>query len=291
MIKSERFAVDSESISTSPGTRIVLAVEYDGSAYNGWQAQKSPNVVTVQETLEAALTKVANHRVTLVCAGRTDTGVHASGQIVHFDSLGERQEDAWISGGNSFLEAGISVLWAKQVRGDFHARFSALSRRYRYVIYNNAVRPALMKDLVTAHYFLLDEEKMEEAAQFLLGELDFTSYRAVTCQSPTPMRNITRLQVKRYGEYIVIDIEANAFLLHMVRNIVGVLLEIGEGKQKPEWAKEVLEKKDRSCAGVTASPKGLYLVDVVYPARFNLPEIIPGPAFLRPVFEFQEAGK
>ncbi len=277
--------VDNTEASTSRDTqRIVLCVEYDGSAYSGWQTQKSPNVTTVQETLERALSKVANHPVKLICAGRTDAGVHASGQIVHFDAQNERKVNAWVRGGNSFLPAGISIVWAKLVEADFHARFSATSRRYRYLIYNNPIRPGLMKDLVTAHYRVLDAEKMSAAAQFLVGTFDFTSYRGVACQSASPIRSINSLTVKRFGEYVLIDIEANAFLLHMVRNIAGVLLEIGEGIQGPEWAKHVLEKKDRSCAGITASPKGLYLVEVGYPAQFGLPKNQLGPAFLRNIF-------
>lgn len=261
-------------------SRFALCIEYDGSAYKGWQAQKSPAVATVQEELEDALSKVANHPVKLICAGRTDAGVHASGQIVHFDSHAERSEQSWMKGANAFLKGNISVCWAKLVSDDFHARFSAHSRHYRYIIYNNPVRPALMKGLVTAYPYALDADLMHAGAEYLLGEQDFTSYRGVACQSKTAMRNIHFLSVKRYGQYLVIEVKANAFLLHMVRNIVGVLLQIGEGKRPPIWAKEVLEQKDRSCAGVTAPPGGLYLVKVGYPDNFNLPEVQAGPAWL-----------
>ncbi|MDT8397848.1 MAG: tRNA pseudouridine(38-40) synthase TruA [Pseudomonadales bacterium] len=262
-------------------SRIALCVEYDGSAYRGWQAQKSPQLPTVQEALEKALSRVADHPVRVLCAGRTDAGVHASAQIVHFDTEARRPLQAWVKGGNAFLPGAVSVRWAKPVSLDFHARFSALSRRYRYIVYNDAVRPALLRDLVTTHPFPLNHVSMAEAGQLLLGERDFTSYRAAACQSSTPMRHVRHLKVNRYGQYVVIDIEANAFLLHMVRNIAGVLLEIGEGRHQPQWAAEVLDRKDRSCAAATAPPQGLYLVQVLYPEHFHLPSEEPGPAFLQ----------
>jgi tRNA pseudouridine38-40 synthase len=274
---------DASTLETAKNTRFALCVEYDGSAYKGWQAQKKPAVITVQEELEAALSRVANHPIKLICAGRTDAGVHASAQIVHLDCHNERLAKAWVKGANSFLEGRISVLWAKQVKEEFHARFSAENRHYRYVIYNNSVRPALMKGLVTSCFFQLDEKLMHEGAQYLLGEHDFTSYRGVACQSKTAIRNVMALSVQRFGEYLLVDIKANAFLLHMVRNIVGVLLEIGQGRKEPQWAQEVLALKDRSCAGVTAPPDGLYLVNVGYPAVFNLPTSELGPAWLRGV--------
>lgn len=263
--------------------RIALCLEYDGSAFNGWQAQKSPRVPTVQESLEAALSRIANHPVKVVCAGRTDTGVHASGQIVHFDSPSARPEKAWVQGTNALLPGSISVLWAKTIDAGFHARFSALSRRYRYLILNHRVRPALLRNLVTPWPFPLDAALMTEGGAHLLGELDFTSYRGAACQSPTPMRNVMRLEASRHGEFVVVDIQANAFLLHMVRNIVGVLLEIGEGRRPPEWAREVLERRDRGAGAATAPPTGLYLVQVRYPSRYGLPEAEPGPAFLPPL--------
>ncbi|MEX2367169.1 MAG: tRNA pseudouridine(38-40) synthase TruA [Pseudohongiellaceae bacterium] len=267
---------------TGARQRIALCLEYDGSSFCGWQAQKSPRVATVQEALEAALTSVADQPVKVICAGRTDTGVHASAQIVHFDSPGNRNIDAWIRGGNALLPATVSVLWGCPVTGSFHARFSALSRRYRYIIHNNRIRPAILRNLVTCHYPPLDTARMAAAGKYLLGELDFTSYRGAACQSPTPMRNVSRLEVRRQGDFVIVDIEANAFLLHMVRNIVGVLLEIGEGRREPEWARQVLDSRDRCCAGVTARPAGLYLVKVSYPEHFALPPVHAGPAFLMP---------
>ena len=262
--------------------RVALCVEYDGSAYSGWQTQKLPAVKTIQEELEAALSQVANHPIKLICAGRTDAGVHGSGQIVHFDTTSDRPEKAWVRGANSCLKGKICVVWAKNVSEDFHARFSAHSRRYRYVIYNHKVRPALMQGLVTHHYYDLDVERMHQAAQHLLGKHDFSAYRGASCQANTPTRTMIHLNVERYGDYIIVDVKANAFLLHMVRNIVGVLLEIGEGRREPEWSKTLLELKDRSKAGVTSLPHGLYLVAVGYPEEFNLPQVNPGPAFLRP---------
>ena len=207
------------------------------------------------------------------CAGRTDTGVHATGQIVHFDTSSQRSIQGWVNGTNSRLPRHISVKWAQEVAEDFHARFSALSRRYRYVISNTPVRPAMFAAFVTPYFYPLDERAMHAGAQLLLGENDFTSYRAVACQSRTPMRNLMELTVTRQGTYIIIEVEANAFLLHMVRNLVGVLLAIGDGRKPPEWAREVLELRDRSCAGVTAPATGLCLIKVAYPPRFALPAV------------------
>ena len=252
-------------------SRIALCVEYDGSVFNGWQTQLNPSLNTVQETLEQALATIADQPVKVHCAGRTDTGVHATGQIVHFDTTSQRPMQAWVKGTNSRLPRHVSVRWAQEVAEDFHARFSAQSRRYRYIIANTPVRPALLAAFVTPYFYPLDEHVMHAAAQLLLGENDFTSYRAVACQSRTPMRNLMELKVKRQGDYVIIEVEANAFLLHMVRNLVGVLLAIGDGRKTPEWAREVLELRDRSCAGVTAPATGLCLIKVRYPERYNLP--------------------
>jgi len=260
--------------------RAALCIEYNGSSFNGWQSQKSQDVATVQETLESALAKVANHPVKLTCAGRTDTGVHGIGQVVHFDFDNPRSEEAWVRGGNSHLPDTVSVRWARQVSQDFHARFSASARRYRYIIYNNAVRPALLSKLVTPHYIPLNEKAMHEAGQQLLGENDFTSFRGATCQSSTPMRNVQALSIKRQDDFVIMDIQANAFLLHMVRNIAGTLMEIGEGGKPVSWAGEVLAMKDRTQAGATAPPDGLYLAGVVYPDEFDLPESPEGPVIL-----------
>ncbi|MES2625761.1 MAG: tRNA pseudouridine(38-40) synthase TruA [Pseudomonadota bacterium] len=251
--------------------RIALCVEYDGSVFNGWQTQLNPRLSTVQETLELALSTIAAQPIKVHCAGRTDTGVHAAGQIVHFDVTNRRTIKAWVQGTNSRLPKQVAVRWAREVSDDFHARFSATSRRYRYIIANTPVRPALQADFVTPYFYPLDAHRMHTAAQLLLGENDFTSYRAVACQSRTPMRNLIELSVVRLGDYVVLEVEANAFLLHMVRNLVGVLLAIGDGRKPPEWAHEVLEQRDRSSAGVTAPPTGLCLIAVRYPEYFNLP--------------------
>lgn len=237
-------------------------------------------MATVQEAVEEALSKVANTTVKVQCAGRTDAGVHASHQIVHFDSPVERNEKAWVCGGNTHLPDSIAFHWAKPVPADFSARFSATARRYRYIILNSATRPAILANGVTWNSRPLDAEKMHAAAQSLIGELDFTSYRAVACQSPTAMRNVQFVEVSRANELVIIDIQANAFLHHMVRNIAGVLMAIGEGVRPVEWSREVLLAKDRRQAAATASPDGLYLVKVIYPRHFDLPESQPGPYFL-----------
>jgi len=258
-----------------PSRRIALCVEYNGSTFSGWQAQANPRVTTVQENLETVLSEIASHPVRVHCAGRTDAGVHATGQVVHFDSFTTRPLKAWVRGANALLCKPVAVRWAHHVTDDFHARFSALSRRYRYLIFNSGARAARMADLVTSHYPPLSAQLMHEAGQMLVGEHDFSSFRGAACQSRTPMRNVMAVQVQRSGDYISIDIEANAFLLHMVRNIAGVLLVIGEGRQVPQWAGQVLAARDRTVAGVTAPPQGLTLVQVRYPGEFGLPENLP----------------
>lgn len=268
------------SASFKAGDRVALAVSYDGSAFHGWQSQRKPQVPTVQEALEASLSQIANAPVVVQCAGRTDAGVHASHQIVHFDTPTARDEKAWVSGGNTSLPRNIAIHWAKQVPQAFNARFSATARRYRYVILNTSSRPALLASGVTWQSRPLDEVAMHTAAQALIGELDFTSYRAVACQSRTPMRNVHFIEVSRRGDMVVVDIQANAFLHHMVRNVAGVLMAIGTGAQSISWAGEVLLAKDRKVAAATAPPFGLYLVGVTYPEQFDLPYSEPGPYFL-----------
>ncbi len=258
--------------------RIALMVEYDGSQYHGWQAQTGLH--TVQQVLEHALSQVADHEVSVVCAGRTDTGVHATNQIVHFDCTSERTIRAWIHGANSFLPKDVCVKWGREMPESFHARYSALSRRYRYVIYNAPIRPALLRSNVTWQYRPLDHRLMHEASQCLLGEQDFTSFRSVECQSKTPMRNIHSLQVTRQGDLISIEISANAFLHHMVRNIAGVLIAVGSGRRSVSWVTDVLLAKDRKLGAETAPPYGLYLVGVVYPPEFGVNPMITGPMFL-----------
>ena len=258
--------------------RIALGIEYDGSKYSGWQRQRHAD--SVQERLEKALSKVANKPVEVQCAGRTDAGVHGTGQVVHFDVDVERKMVAWTMGANANLPKDIAVRWAKEVSEDFHARFSATARRYRYIIYNHALRPAILGAGVSHYHGELDAEKMHEAGQYLLGENDFTSFRAVYCQSLSPYRNLMHLNVSRQGNYVIIDIKANAFVHHMVRNITGSLIKVGHGDEKPEWIKWLLEQKDRTLAGATAKAEGLYLVDVDYPDEFGLPRSPIGPLFL-----------
>ena len=258
--------------------RIALGVEYDGAAHYGWQRQRE--VPSVQEYLEKALSTVAATPVELQCAGRTDAGVHATGQVVHFDCEAIRPLKAWTLGVNANLPDSIAVTWAKHVEDEFHARFSATHRRYRYIIFNAKMRPAILQHGVTHVHRQLDEQAMHRAAQALLGEQDFTSFRAALCQSKTPFRNVTHANVSRQGRYVILDIKANAFLHHMVRNIVGTLIEIGAGAKPVEWVSELLAGKDRSKAAATAKPNGLYLVEVTYPQIFELPSHPPGPLFL-----------
>ncbi len=261
------------SSSLEGGRRIALGVEYDGSAFCGWQRQ--PHAPSVQEALEAALSRVADEAIGVVCAGRTDTGVHARGQVVHFDTRAERPARAWVLGVNSNLPDEIAVCWAQPVSSEFHARFSARARRYRYRIVNRATRPALGQRMLTWVRRPLDESRMRQAARHLVGEHDFSAYRALACQARHPVRTVSRLEVVRYGEFVDIDIEANAFLHHMVRNIAGVLITIGEGRAEPDWARTVLETRDRTLGGVTAPAAGLCFMAVRYPAEFELPDF-PG---------------
>ncbi|MGK2946471.1 MAG: tRNA pseudouridine(38-40) synthase TruA [Candidatus Malihini olakiniferum] len=258
--------------------KVALGIEYDGSHYYGWQRQTE--VESVQQHLEQALSKVADEPITVFCAGRTDAGVHATSQVVHFKTQAQRKDTAWIMGVNAHLSRDISVRWMKAVDKDFHVRFSATARRYRYIIYNHPYRPAVLARGMTHFHFLLDAERMARAGQCLLGENDFTSFRAVQCQSYTPWRNVNHLKVTRHGAYIVVDIKANAFLHHMVRNIVGSLMEIGYGNRPESWIAELLAAKDRTLAATTARADGLYLVAVDYPARFDLPTSPMGPLFL-----------
>ncbi len=249
--------------------RYAARIEYDGREFCGWQRQKhSPSV---QENVERALSSVANHPIEIVCAGRTDAGVHGVGQIVHFDSSAERTLRSWVMGGNANLPKSISIVWLQPVSDEFHARFSALSRRYRYVICNRDVRPSFLAWRTTWEYRPLDVALMQQAAQHLVGEHDFSSYRAMACQAKSPIRTIHKVEVSRQNEMVFIDVEANAFLHHMVRNIAGVLMTIGCGEQKPRWADEVLAHKDRRLGGVTAHPSGLYFMGVNYPDEFEIP--------------------
>jgi len=242
--------------------RIALGIEYDGTNYFGWQRQF--NLVTIQEKVEQAVSLVAGEKIIATCAGRTDAGVHAFGQVVHFDTEAKRSDRSWILGTNCNLPADIRILWARHVSPDFNARYSATSRYYRYMIYNNKIASALLRHRAMWCPYEVNEKLMNMAGKYLLGEHDFSSFRGSECQSKSVKRNITLLEVHRSGCSINVDIKANAFLLHMVRNIVGVLVEIGIGKHPPEWAKEVLEACDRKLAAVTVPAAGLYLVNVEY---------------------------
>ena len=259
--------------------RWALAVEYNGASFHGFQAQRS-GVDTVQHSLQQALSKVADENITIACAGRTDAGVHATNQIVHFDTSAVRKDRAFVFGANTHLPAGVVVRWAKSVGGTFHARFSAYARTYRYVICNSFVRPALMFDQLSWQRNPLDEVAMQRAAKHLLGEHDFSSLRASQCQAKSPVRTIHRLDIVRRGELIILEIQANAFLHHMVRNIAGVLMDVGMGKQPDSWVSEVLAARDRCVAGDTAPPGGLHLVSVEYPDHFELPTQLPGPHYI-----------
>lgn len=260
-------------------SRIALCVSYNGARYHGWQEQKS-GVASVESVLRSAIERVANHSVELTCAGRTDKGVHASHQFVHFDSSAVRSPRSWVFGCNSALPKDVSVLWADQVADDFHARYSATSRRYFYCIYNHPVRPSNYAKEVTWCHYPLDASRMHAAAQCLVGEHDFSSFRAAGCQSRSPMRFLEHVDVFRMGHMIVMDIKGNAFLHHMVRNIAGVLMSIGSGEKDESWCAEVLAAKDRTAAGVTAPAGGLYLAQVDYPEGFGLPTDCAAPAFL-----------
>lgn len=252
--------------------RIALGVQYDGTGFRGWQTQ-SAGVRTVQASLERALARVADHSVGLTCAGRTDAGVHAIAQVVHFDTQASRPVRAWVRGSNAHLPPDLSLSWACEVPEEFHARFSARARRYRYLIYNHPQRSPLWHTRATWYYRPLDVARMYEASRVLIGEHDFSAFRTAECQAHHPIRKIQELTIERRGDGVLLEIEANAFLHHMVRNIVGVLLAIGTGDRPVEWAMEVLKGRDRTRAGITAPAEGLYLLAVRYPPQFGLPSV------------------
>ncbi len=260
-------------------SRIALGVEYKGNLFRGFQSQSS-GVPTVQQTLESSLSAICNEPVTLVCAGRTDTGVHATNQIVHFDTIAQRPEKAWLRGANTKLSEGVSIRWAQPVSPLFHARFSARSRTYRYVIYNTKTPSALMDKLVTWDRRRFDIDAMIEGSRYLLGEHNFNAFRGADCQAKTPFRRIDAITINRCGDFIIIEVSATAFLYHMVRNIVGVLTAVAAGEKPSSWVGEVLASEDRCCAGVTAPAAGLYLVDVEYDTDFNLPINSKGPPII-----------
>lgn len=248
--------------------RIALGLEYDGSAFCGWQSQTGGGAV--QDAVESALAYIADSPVRVVCAGRTDAGVHAMAQVVHFDTEATRPDTAWVRGVNTHLPASVAVRWAQTVPVEFHARFSARGRRYRYFLLNRAERPGLMARRVGWFHRPLDAEAMSEAAGLLLGERDFSAFRAVECQAKSPVKVLRRADVKRHGDLLVFDFEASAFLHHMVRNIVGALVHVGKGAHPPEWIGELLTGLDRSRAAPTFEACGLYFAGVDYDPVWQL---------------------
>lgn len=249
--------------------KFALGVEYDGSRYHGWQRQKT-TTETVQEKVEFALSQIATHPVAIVCAGRTDAGVHAFEQVVHFETDKQREMHQWVLGANTNLPADIRVVWIQPVADNFHARFSAVARYYRYDILNRGVKSALYRNHVTTIFNPLDESLMQQGADFLIGTHDFSSFRAYGCQAKSPVKHIHSIVIKRTNDKITVDIIASAFLHHMVRNIVGTLLPVGKGEQPPDYVERVLHAEDRKQAGATALPNGLYFKGVYYPKEFGL---------------------
>lgn len=261
--------------------RIALGIEYDGTGFMGWQAL--PHGPSLQQALEQALSFVADHPVSAVCAGRTDAGVHARCQVVHAEVSAARSERGWLLGTTSRLPEGVVVRWVRPVGADFHARYSAVARRYRYTILNRAVRPALEARYVAWERRPLDAAAMHAAAQALLGRHDFSAFRTIACQAKSPVREVQSIAVRREGERVTLDVRANAFLHHMVRNVVGSLLPVGRGEQPPEWIARLLAGRDRGPAGPTAPPQGLLFEGPVYPSRHGLPDEVsePDPVVVR----------
>jgi len=249
--------------------RIAVGLEYDGRAYSGWQFQ--PGLDTVQDVVQRAFARVANSPVECICAGRTDAGVHAQAQVVHFDSDAARSERGWRLGANTYLPPDVAAVWVREVPAHFHARYSALARSYRYVIFNRDSRPGLATGRVTWERRPLDVRLMHSAGQVLVGEHDFSAFRAIECQAKSPVRRVMRLEVSRRAEWVEIAITANAFLHHMVRNIAGLLMAVGHGESPPERVARVLASRDRKTSAATAPPDGLYLAGVDYPEEFGLP--------------------
>jgi len=247
--------------------RIALILEYDGTHFHGWQQQNS-KLRTVQAVVEEALSKIADEPIQVICAGRTDTGVHAHNQVIHFDTSAKRDSYAWQIGTNTYLPDDVAVKSVHFVEDDFHARYSAIQRTYRYIICNQKYKPALGRDYMTWETRPLNEKLMHKAAQGLIGEHDFSSFRSSECQSKTPFRCIDEISVTRENDKVITVIKANAFLHHMVRNIMGVLITVGVGKQPVSWVKKVLDAKDRTVANVTAPANGLFLESVLYPKEY-----------------------
>jgi tRNA pseudouridine38-40 synthase len=254
--------------------RIAIGIEYDGARYAGWQRQRE--VISVQAEVERALAAVADHPVEAGCGGRTDAGVHALGQVAHFDTTASRPMRGWTLGANTQLPPDIAVLWAVEVPAAFHARYSAVARSYRYVIQNRPVRPALARQRACWIHQPLDSAAMHDAAQCLVGEHDFSAFRAAECQSRTPVRRLDRIAVERNGDQVVLEVTANAFLHHMVRNIAGTLIAVGVGERPAQWVAAALASRDRRAAGITAPAGGLYFLRIEYPHEFRLPVTVPG---------------
>ena len=252
--------------------RIALGLEYDGAHFHGWQSQADGS--GVQDALERAVGEIAGVRVATVAAGRTDSGVHATAQVVHFDAPAARPESAWVRGVNALLPATVSVRWALEVADEFHARFSATGRHYTYMLHNHPVRPALLQSRVGWYHRPLALGPMEEGAQALLGTHDFSAFRAAECQAKSPIKRLDRLEILREGDMLRFELHADAFLQHMVRNIIGTLVAVGSGREAPSWVAEVLASRDRARAAATFSAAGLYLTGVDYPTRWNLPSTL-----------------
>ncbi|MEQ1880113.1 MAG: tRNA pseudouridine(38-40) synthase TruA [Burkholderiales bacterium] len=252
--------------------RIALGLEYDGATFCGWQSQ--PENCSIQDALDQALSEITAEPITSTCAGRTDAGVHALGQVVHFDTSASRPTTAWTRGVNALLPQGVAVTWAHEVSTEFHARFSARDRRYIYWLLNRSPRPGLLHNRVGWFHQALDHQAMEKAAQCLLGRRDFSAFRAAECQAKTPIKTLRSLAIRRQGDLLRFDFSADAFLQHMVRNLVGALVYVGSGRQPVTWIKELLEHRDRTRSAPTFSPAGLYLAAVTYDPQWQLP---PGP--------------
>lgn len=257
--------------------RIAFGIEYDGAPFLGWQSQ--PGGGTVQDAIEAAIAKIAGVPIRIACAGRTDTGVHALAQVAHFDSEAQRPESAWVKGVNSHLPRGVTIQWALQVPDDFHARFCATGRRYDYLLLNRSTRPAVGHGRIGWFHLPLDVGRMRDAAACLVGSHDFSALRSAQCQAASPVRELRRLEVARRNDVIQFTFEANGFLHHMVRNIVGCLVYVGKGKYSPQWLCDVLAGRDRALAAPTFAAHGLYLTHVAYDPKWNLPQFGPSSFF------------
>lgn len=262
--------------------RIVLVLEYDGSRYCGWQSQLES--CAIQDVVENALSTIAKEDIRVVTAGRTDAGVHAFYQVIHFDTLVHRPMNAWVRGVNAFLPDDISILWAREISDNFHARYSAIERRYLYLLLNQPTRPGLHHSKVGWFHQPLELEKMQAAGKFLIGEHDFSSFRAAECQANSPVRTITHLHITRQGNLVIFDLRANAFLHHMVRNIIGCLVYIGKGKYSADWIEDLLKHKNRAFAAPTFSASGLYLAGVRYDPSWVIPEFPELPVISSGVF-------